>query len=127
MTSGAPDAAGQRRLSRAVGSHESDGARTARPQKQRAAPDGCDARRLRVAAATDRQGAGLPRRDDRRSRPPVPGCLTHLGIDAETFGDIAEELGDDHAILAELRRRGIPTAEDAWFDAIAFENSLHRC
>ena len=53
-------------------------------------------------------------------------CLGLLGIDATTFGDIAGELGDDHAILAELRRRGIPTAEEAWFDAIAFEESLHR-
>ena len=52
-------------------------------------------------------------------------CLTHLGIDAETFGDIASELGDDDAILAELRRRGIPSAVDAWFDAIALEKSLH--
>ena len=52
-------------------------------------------------------------------------CLTHLGIDAETFGDIASELGDDDAILAELRRRGIPSALDAWFDAIALEESLH--
>jgi Domain of unknown function (DUF5069) len=53
-------------------------------------------------------------------------CLTRFGIDAETFGDIASELRDDDAILAELRRRGIPSAEEAWFDAIALEESLHR-
>ncbi len=51
-------------------------------------------------------------------------CLGLLGIDARTFGDIASELGGDDAILAELRRRGVASAEVAWFDAIAFEESL---
>lgn len=52
-------------------------------------------------------------------------CLGLLGMDAGTFGDIAGELCDDHVILAELKLRGIPTAREAWFDALAFEESLH--
>jgi hypothetical protein len=53
-------------------------------------------------------------------------CLGLLGMDATTFGDVAEEHGEDDEILAELKRRGIPSAEEAWFDALAFEESLHR-
>jgi hypothetical protein len=53
-------------------------------------------------------------------------CLTLLGIDVETFGDIAETAGSDAAILAELRRHGIASARDAWFDAPAFEAELQR-
>ena len=53
-------------------------------------------------------------------------CLSLLGVDAKTFGDIASEHCDDEAILAELHRRGIPSAEEAWFDAPAFEESLHQ-
>jgi Domain of unknown function (DUF5069) len=53
-------------------------------------------------------------------------CLGLLRIDARTFGDIAEQFGDDDEILAELQRRGIPTAAESWFDAPAFEDSLHR-
>ncbi len=51
-------------------------------------------------------------------------CLGLLGIDAKTFGDIAAEHGDGHAILAQLKRRGIASAAEAWFDAVAFEESL---
>ena len=53
-------------------------------------------------------------------------CLGLLGVDAKTFGDIASEQGNDDAILAELRRRGIPSAAEAWFDAVAFEEYLQR-
>ena len=53
-------------------------------------------------------------------------CLGLLGIDVETFDDIAERERDDAAILAELRRHGIASAADAWFDAPAYEEELQR-
>jgi Domain of unknown function (DUF5069) len=53
-------------------------------------------------------------------------CLTGLRLDAATFADVASGLARDDAILAELRRLGMPRATDAWFDAIALEQTLHR-
>jgi hypothetical protein len=51
-------------------------------------------------------------------------CLRRLGLGAETFADIASTLVDDEGVLAELRRRGIPTATQAWFDPVALEHEL---
>src|SRR3954454_4702927 len=53
-------------------------------------------------------------------------CLGLLGMNAKDFGDVVEAYGSDVAILAELKRQGIPSAKDCWFDAPAFEASLHR-
>ena len=51
-------------------------------------------------------------------------CLTLLGIDVEAFGDVVARSADDDAVLDGLRALGIPSAEDAWFDAPAFEAAL---
>ena len=51
-------------------------------------------------------------------------CLRRLGLDANTFAAVASGLADDQAILAELHRRGIPSAAAAWFDAPALEAAL---
>jgi hypothetical protein len=32
----------------------------------------------------------------------------------------------DEAVLAGLREHGIPSAADAWFDAVAYEDELQR-
>ena len=51
-------------------------------------------------------------------------CLRRLGLDADTFAALVSSLGDDRAILAALRRRGIPSSAEAWFDAPALEAAL---
>ena len=53
-------------------------------------------------------------------------CLTRLGLDAKTFADVASEFTRDGAILAELRRLGVPPAAQAWFDAPALEQTLQH-
>lgn len=53
-------------------------------------------------------------------------CLAGLGLDAETFADIASDLTDDDAILFGLRRRGIPSPAASWFDPVALEERLQR-
>jgi hypothetical protein len=51
-------------------------------------------------------------------------CLKLLGLDAQTFGDVVERSGSDKEILEGLRALGIPSAQEAWFDAPAFEAQL---
>jgi hypothetical protein len=51
-------------------------------------------------------------------------CLGLLGIDVEQFWTVIDEHDDDAGVLAGLRALGIPSAEDAWFDAPAFEAEL---
>jgi Domain of unknown function (DUF5069) len=53
-------------------------------------------------------------------------CLEGLRLDAATFGEVVAACSTDAEVLAELRRRGIVSAPEAWFDAIALEESLHR-
>ena len=50
-------------------------------------------------------------------------CQARLGVDADTVADLATRL-DDQGVLAALRERGIPSAEEAWFDAVALEEEL---
>lgn len=50
-------------------------------------------------------------------------CQARLGVDADTVADLATTL-DDEGVLAALRERGIPAAEEAWFDAVALEEEL---
>lgn len=50
--------------------------------------------------------------------------LVLLGLDVETFGDIVAAAPDDAAVLAGLRAHGIPSAEEAWFDAVGVEDEL---
>jgi hypothetical protein len=51
-------------------------------------------------------------------------CLELLGLDAQTFGDVVARSATDEEVLDGLRALGIPTAEEAWFDAPAFEAQL---
>jgi quercetin dioxygenase-like cupin family protein len=53
-------------------------------------------------------------------------CLALLGIDVETFGDVVARSADDAEVLAGLRAVGIASAEAAWFDAPAWEDSLQE-
>ena len=51
-------------------------------------------------------------------------CLGLLGIDAEQFWVVIAEHDDDAGVLEGLRALGVPSAEDAWFNAPAFEAEL---
>jgi hypothetical protein len=51
-------------------------------------------------------------------------CLELLGLDAQTFGDAVAGSATDDVVLDRLRAVGIPSAEEAWFDAPAFEAEL---
>jgi Domain of unknown function (DUF5069) len=53
-------------------------------------------------------------------------CLARLGVDFETFTEIVATSADDDEVLARLRRHGIASAEQAWFDAVAYEEELQR-
>jgi hypothetical protein len=53
-------------------------------------------------------------------------CLGLLGLDAETFADVAARAGDDAAVLAALVARGIPSAAAASFDPVDLERRLHE-
>lgn len=51
-------------------------------------------------------------------------CMARLGIAPELVLELAERHDDDRDVLAALRERGIPSAEDAWFDGPAVEDEL---
>jgi quercetin dioxygenase-like cupin family protein len=51
-------------------------------------------------------------------------CMARLGISPELVLELLAREDDDAAVLDELRRRGIPSAADAWFDAPAVEDEL---
>ncbi len=51
-------------------------------------------------------------------------CLDLLGVGAREFGDIVERCATDAEVLSALRARGIPSAEEAHFDPVAFEDAL---
>jgi hypothetical protein len=51
-------------------------------------------------------------------------CLRLLGLDAQAFGDVVERSATDDEVLEGLRALGIPSADEAWFDAPAFEAQL---
>ncbi|MCW2993034.1 MAG: hypothetical protein JWQ18_529 [Conexibacter sp.] len=55
-------------------------------------------------------------------------CLALLGIDVETFGEVVARAGDDDdaAVLDGLRAAGAASAQDAWFDAQAWEDALQQ-
>jgi hypothetical protein len=53
-------------------------------------------------------------------------CLGLLGIEASDFGQIASSARTGAEVVASLRRAGAPSAADAWFDAVAFEEALMR-
>jgi quercetin dioxygenase-like cupin family protein len=51
-------------------------------------------------------------------------CMARLNITPELVLELAEAHDDDHEVLAALEMLGIPSAEDAWFDAVAVEDEL---
>lgn len=52
--------------------------------------------------------------------------LKHLGVAFEDFSAIIGRTETDEQVLAELRALGIPSAQDAWFDALAWEDALQE-
>src|SRR3954451_23771558 len=53
-------------------------------------------------------------------------CLALLRVPPELVLELAGRYDDDNAVLDALRKRGVPQAEDAWFDAEAVERELQR-
>jgi Domain of unknown function (DUF5069) len=51
-------------------------------------------------------------------------CMKLLGIDAPAFWAVVAERDTDEGVLEGLQALGIPSAQDAWFDAPAFEAEL---
>jgi quercetin dioxygenase-like cupin family protein len=51
-------------------------------------------------------------------------CMARLNISPELVRELAGAHDDDHEVLAALRILGIPSAEEAWFDAVAVEDEL---
>lgn len=51
-------------------------------------------------------------------------CMARLGVAPELVLELAERHDDDRDVLTALRERGIPSAEDAWFDGPAVEDEL---
>ncbi len=52
--------------------------------------------------------------------------LKHLGVSFEDFSAVIARTGSDAEVLAELRALGIPSAREAWFDALAWEDALQE-
>jgi len=53
-------------------------------------------------------------------------CMARLGIAPELVLELAGRHDDDRDVLAALQERGIPSAEDAWFDGKALEDELQE-
>ena len=52
-------------------------------------------------------------------------CLDRLGIDADTFADIAQTAVSDHDVVRALHDAGARPAPDAWFDPVLLNQQLH--
>jgi mannose-6-phosphate isomerase-like protein (cupin superfamily) len=52
--------------------------------------------------------------------------LKHLGVAFDDFTAIIARTQTDAEVLAQLRALGIPTAQQAWFDALAWEDALQE-
>jgi mannose-6-phosphate isomerase-like protein (cupin superfamily) len=94
---------------------------------------------LRPMDATLDGYAWLPRMIDksRHARAGTLGTAVHpcpvdrralalLGIDVGTFGAVVAASATDAEVLDGLRAAGIPPAEEAWFDAPAWEDELQE-
>src|SRR3954467_7563967 len=51
-------------------------------------------------------------------------CMARLGVTPEVVLDLAGAHADDADVLRALREHGIPSAREAWFDAVAVEDEL---
>src|SRR3954467_2868316 len=75
-----------------------------------------DKARAKLAGDTDAPAFGCPLDHT---------CMARLRVYPEVVLDLVTSNGDDDAaILAGLRRHGIPSAEETWFDARATEDEL---
>ncbi|HET6508131.1 MAG TPA: DUF5069 domain-containing protein [Baekduia sp.] len=52
--------------------------------------------------------------------------LKHLGVKYEDFAAIVARTKADEEVLVELRALGIPSAQEAWFDVLAWEDALRE-
>jgi mannose-6-phosphate isomerase-like protein (cupin superfamily) len=52
--------------------------------------------------------------------------LKHLGVSFDDFTAIIDRTESDEEVLAQLRALGIPSAREAWFDALAWEDALQE-
>lgn len=93
------------------------------------APDGRHSRWLRLAAADDRQ---VPRQRTRtlgsitHPCPVDKRCLERLGVSFSTFTEIVAASATDGEVLVRLRRHGVASPGEQWFDAVAYEEELQR-
>jgi mannose-6-phosphate isomerase-like protein (cupin superfamily) len=51
-------------------------------------------------------------------------CMARLGVTPELVLDLAARHADDRCVLRALRAHGIPSADEAWFDAVRVEEQL---
>jgi mannose-6-phosphate isomerase-like protein (cupin superfamily) len=51
-------------------------------------------------------------------------CMARLGVTPELVLDLAARHADDRCVLRALRAHGIPSADEAWFDAVLVEEQL---
>jgi mannose-6-phosphate isomerase-like protein (cupin superfamily) len=51
-------------------------------------------------------------------------CMARLGVTPELVLDLAARHADDRCVLQALRDHGIPSADEAWFDAVLVEEQL---
>ena len=53
-------------------------------------------------------------------------CLGRLGIDADTFAQIADSVATDHDVIHTIRDIGARTAKEAWFDPVRLNEERHN-
>ncbi len=53
-------------------------------------------------------------------------CMARLGVTPELVLELAGRFPEDRDVLDALRRRGIPSAREAWFDGPAVEDELQE-
>src|SRR5579863_6095244 len=51
-------------------------------------------------------------------------CMARLGVSPELVLELAGRHAEDREVLEALRRHGIPSAREAWFDGPAVEDEL---
>jgi mannose-6-phosphate isomerase-like protein (cupin superfamily) len=53
-------------------------------------------------------------------------CMARLGVAPDLVLDLAARYADDGRVVEALREHGIPSAGEAWFDAVAVEDELQE-
>jgi hypothetical protein len=52
-------------------------------------------------------------------------CLDKLGIDADTFAEIAATAAADQDVILAIQSLGARAADEAWFDPVRLNQQLH--